>query len=98
MVVGVILLSDAIGVSLRKTCPRCSKALSLHAVGHVATRSVKLWTSSATMALELYCPQGGGFQIALPMMEVRVRLVTLVEHQSPEVQSRLAAAKKRAEG
>jgi len=78
------MLGDAIGVLLRKTCRHCSKALQLHAVGHVAIRSQKSWTSSATMALELMCPQPGGFQHSALLTEMRLRIVAVVDLAVPK--------------
>lgn len=75
-----IVLLDAIAVLLKKSCRRCSQELTLHAAGHVGIRSVKSWTSSATMALDLYCPTPHqGFQMMLPGMELRMRVVQIVE-------------------
>ena len=70
------LVPAAIDALLRKTCRQCSKELRLHAVGLVATRSPKSWTSSATTALELYCPTiGNMYQTTLPSQELRMRIV-----------------------
>lgn len=73
------LVPDAIAALLTKKCRQCGAMLELHAVGAVHTRSARSWTSSSTMALELYCPRPGGiYQMTLPLVELRMRIVMKV--------------------
>lgn len=74
-----VFLVDAITVLLKKKCQSCSASLASHAVGAVSTRSNRSWTSSHTMALTLSCPVLGSYQPTLPGMELRLRIIHMVE-------------------